>query len=51
MAFVIDLLWYAVVACLLSTDGPRQAYIKYSHFIDKLSGGFMAFLGIRLLLK
>lgn len=51
MAFVIDVLWYAVVACLLSTDGPRQAYIKYRHFIDKLSGGFMAFLGIRLLLK
>lgn len=51
MAFVIDVLWYAVVACLLSTDGPRQAYIKYRKFIDKLSGGIMAFLGIRLLLK
>ncbi|MDI6442613.1 LysE family translocator [Cronobacter dublinensis] len=51
MAFVIDVLWYAVVACLLSTDGPRQAYIKYRKLIDKLSGGVMAFLGIRLLLK
>ncbi|KMV71264.1 threonine transporter [bacteria symbiont BFo1 of Frankliniella occidentalis] len=51
MAFVIDVLWYAVVAWLLSTDGPRQAYIKYRKFIDKLSGGVMAFLGIRLLLK
>ncbi|MCW2107124.1 UNVERIFIED_ORG: threonine/homoserine/homoserine lactone efflux protein [Rahnella aquatilis] len=51
MAFVIDVLWYAVVACLLSTDGPRQAYIKYRKFIDKLSGGVMAFLGVRLLLK
>ncbi|MBS6436850.1 MULTISPECIES: LysE family translocator [Pantoea] len=51
MAFVIDVLWYAVVACLLSTDGPRQAYIKYRKFIDKLSGGVMALLGIRLLLK
>ncbi|HDL7336657.1 TPA: LysE family transporter [Yersinia enterocolitica] len=51
MAFVIDVLWYAVVACLLSTDGPRQAYIKYHKFIDKLSGSVMAFLGIRLLLK
>lgn len=51
MAFVIDLLWYAVVACLLSTDRPRQAYIKYRQVIDKLSGGVMAFLGIRLLLK
>lgn len=51
MAFVIDVLWYAVVACLLSTHGPRQAYIKYRKFIDKLSGGIMALLGIRLLLK
>ncbi len=51
MAFVIDVLWYAVVACLLSTDGPRLAYIKYRKFIDKLSGSVMAFLGIRLLLK
>ncbi|HDL7536035.1 TPA: LysE family transporter [Yersinia enterocolitica] len=51
MAFVIDVLWYAVVACLLSTDGPRQAYIKYRKFIDKLSGSVMAFWGIRLLLK
>ncbi|MBF8463314.1 LysE family translocator [Klebsiella michiganensis] len=51
MAFAIDLLWYAVVACVLSTDGPRQAYIKYRKFIDRLSGGVMAYLGIRLLLK
>ncbi|MCU7365001.1 LysE family transporter [Pantoea stewartii] len=51
MAFVIDVLWYAVVTCLLSTDGPRQAYIKYRKFLDKLSGGVMALLGIRLLLK
>ncbi|HBT4644059.1 TPA: LysE family translocator [Klebsiella aerogenes] len=51
MAFTIDVLWYAVVACALSTNGPRQAYIKYRNFIDKLSGGVMALLGIRLLLK
>ena len=51
MAFIIDLLWYAIVACLLSTHGPRQVYIKYRKFIDKLSGSVMAFLGVRLLLK
>ncbi|ELA2606792.1 TPA: LysE family transporter [Klebsiella aerogenes] len=51
MAFTIDVLWYAVVAFALSTAGPRQAYIKYRKFIDKLSGGVMAFLGVRLLLK
>ncbi|AYH00656.1 hypothetical protein F6Q07_05645 [Pectobacterium parmentieri] len=51
MAFAIDVLWYAVVACVLSTDGPHQAYIKYRKFIDKFSGGVMVFLGIRFLLK
>ncbi len=51
MAFAIDILWYAVVAVLLSTDRPRQAYVKYRKLIDKLSGGIMAWLGIRLLLK
>lgn len=51
IAFFIYLFWYAVVACLLSTDRPRQAYIKYRKSLDKLSGGVMALLGIRLLLK
>lgn len=51
MAFIIDLIWYSLVAVLLSTDGPRQAYVKYRKLIDKLSGGVMAWLGIRLLLK
>lgn len=51
MAFVIDVLWYAVAACLLSTEGPRLAYIKYRKFINRLSGGVMAFLGLRLLVK
>ncbi|EIN0285738.1 threonine transporter [Salmonella enterica subsp. enterica serovar Newport] len=51
MAFAIDVLWYAIVAFALSTEGPRQTYIKYRNFIDKLSGGVMAFLGMRLLIK
>lgn len=51
MAFTIDVLWYALVALLLSTDKPRQTYIKYRRFVDKLSGGVMALLGLRLLLK
>lgn len=51
MAFVIDVLWYAIVACLLSTEGPRQVYIKFRKFLDRLSGTVMAFLGIQLLLK
>jgi threonine/homoserine/homoserine lactone efflux protein len=48
---LIDFLWYVVVACLLSTQKPRQAYVKYRKFIDKISGGFMAWLGIHVLMK
>lgn len=51
LALVVDTLWYALVATLLSTDRPRQVYVKYRTFIDKLSGGVMAGLGIRLLVK
>ncbi|WP_428943088.1 LysE family translocator [Pantoea sp. FN060301] len=51
MAFTIDMLWYALVAVLLSTDRSRQAYVKYRKVIDRLSGGLMAWLGVRLLLK
>ncbi|WP_233968839.1 LysE family translocator [Pectobacterium polaris] len=51
MAFVIDVIWYALVALALSTDRPRRFYMNYRRFIDRLSGGVMAALGLRLLIK
>lgn len=51
MAFCIDTLWYALVACLLSADRPRRAYIGYKRWLDRIGGGVMCFLGIRLFIR
>ncbi|WES90940.1 LysE family transporter [Dickeya fangzhongdai] len=51
LAFVIDFLWYALVALLLSSSGPRGAYLRFRTLFDRLSGTVMAALGIRLLLQ
>ncbi|OON38700.1 threonine transporter [Izhakiella australiensis] len=51
MAFLIDVIWYVMVATALSTERPRRVYLHYRRVIDRLSGGLMAVLGIRLLIK
>lgn len=51
LAFIIDVAWYALVAMLLAQDKPRRIYMSYRRVIDKLCGGLMAALGLRLLLK
>ncbi|MEC5344359.1 LysE family transporter [Brenneria populi] len=51
MAFAIDVVWYALVALALSTDKPRRFYMNYRRLIDRLSGGVMSALGLRLLIK
>ncbi len=49
IVFAIDIVWYSLVAYLLSTPAPRAAYLRYKSRIDRLAGGIMAALGIRLL--
>ncbi|NEH20510.1 LysE family transporter [Pantoea agglomerans] len=51
MAFCIDTLWYALVACLLSADGPRRVYISYKRWLDRIGGSVMCLLGIRLFIR
>ncbi|QDX31249.1 LysE family translocator [Dickeya poaceiphila] len=51
LAFVIDFLWYALVALLLSSARPRSVYLRFKTGFDRVSGAVMAMLGIRLLLK
>ncbi|WP_434747610.1 LysE family translocator [Pantoea sp. Lu_F5_004] len=51
MAFCIDTLWYALVACLLSADRPRRIYISYKRWLDRIGGGVMCLLGIRLFIR
>jgi threonine/homoserine/homoserine lactone efflux protein len=49
MVFCIEAGWYGMVALLLSAAAPRAAYLRYKGWIDRVAGGVMALLGIRLL--
>lgn len=51
LAFLIDFLWYALVAMLLSAQAPRNAYLRFRSLFDRLGGAVMGLLGIKLLLQ
>jgi len=46
--FSIEVAWYAVVAVALSAHHPRIAYLHYKAWIDRVAGGVMVALGIKL---
>lgn len=48
LAFVIDAGWYAIVATVLSSNGPRGAYLSYKKWVDRLAGGILGGLGLKL---
>ena len=48
VVFVIETGWYALVALVLSSEGPRLAYLRFKTWIDRAAGGVMIALGIRL---
>jgi threonine/homoserine/homoserine lactone efflux protein len=47
-AAVIESGWYAFVAWSLSSAGPRQAYLRFKTVLDRIAGGVMIGLGLRL---
>lgn len=47
--FAIEVGWYLIVAALLSSTRPRNAYLRYKIWIDRAAGGVMALLGIKLI--
>jgi threonine/homoserine/homoserine lactone efflux protein len=47
--FLIECGWYAIVAVAFSASRPRAAYLGAKHWIDRLAGGVMALLGLRLI--
>ncbi|MGB9096574.1 LysE family translocator [Erwinia sp.] len=51
VAMLVDGLWYAFVAYALSSTGPRNTYLRYKGTFDRLGGGVMALLGIKLIMK
>ena len=48
MVFGIEAGWYIFVALALSANGPRSVYLRYKSWIDRVAGGVMVALGLKL---
>ena len=48
MVFSIEAGWYIFVALALSANGPRSVYLRYKSWIDRVAGGVMVALGLKL---
>ena len=51
IVFAIEAGWYAVVALALSSERPRRAYLRYKAYVDRMAGGVMMLLGLKLVLS
>jgi threonine/homoserine/homoserine lactone efflux protein len=49
LVFMIETGWYTLVALALSSERPRRAYLRYKTWIDRVAGGVMVGLGLKLL--
>jgi threonine/homoserine/homoserine lactone efflux protein len=49
VVFLIELGWYSVVALALSSAAPRSAYLRYKKWVDRVAGGVMMALGVKLI--
>ena len=49
LCFFIDASWYSLVAVVLSAEGPRKVYLKSKVIFDRLAGGVMTLLGLKLI--
>jgi threonine efflux protein len=49
MIFAIEAGWYALVAVVFSSAGPRRGYLRMKSWIDRVAGGVMGLLGLKLL--
>jgi threonine/homoserine/homoserine lactone efflux protein len=48
VVFVIEAGWYAIVATMLSSYGPRRAYLDCKTWVDRAAGLVMVGLGLKL---
>ena len=49
LCFFIDAGWYSLVAVALSAEGPRKVYLKSKAIFDRIAGGVMTLLGLKLI--
>ncbi|MBI1889934.1 MAG: LysE family transporter [Burkholderiales bacterium] len=50
LVFVIEAGWYALVAVAMSSSSLRVAYLRSKANIDRIAGGVMGLLGLKLVL-
>lgn len=48
LVFIIETVWYSLVALVLSSNLPRKIYLRYKSWIDRAAGGMMIALGFKL---
>ena len=49
MIFAIQVSWYGFVAIAMSAEAPRGTYLRFKPRIDRVTGGVLVILGLRLL--
>jgi len=51
LVFFVEAGWYSLVAVVLSSAGPRVAYLRFKAWVDRAAGGIMIVLGLKLVLS
>jgi len=49
LIFAIETGWYSIVALALSAPSPRATYLRSKSTLDRVAGGVMAALGVKLI--
>lgn len=49
LIFLVEAGWYAIVAYVLSAESSRATYLRSKMHIDRMAGGVMGFLGLKLI--
>ena len=47
-AFVVNTIWYSIIAVSLTTKPAQLLYVKLKRYIDRTASGIMILLGIKL---
>ena len=51
IVFAIEAGWYSIVALALSSERPRRAYLRCKAGLDRVAGGVMMLLGLKLVIS
>jgi threonine/homoserine/homoserine lactone efflux protein len=51
LVFIVEAGWYSIVVLALSAASPRRAYLRCKTGIDRITGGVLGLLGIKLLVS